>query len=239
MSFNRVTNDTTIVGEVLKQITGAISQGAIRPGEKIPTELELMAQFGVGRNSVREAVKMLSALGVLEVKRGSGTFVTREVTSAVFNPLIFSLSMDRKTANDLSELRIMFEMMVTLLVIDKITEKDIPSLEQLLAQEQELYAQGKTICDDFVEFDLAFYSMMLQFTYNPLIQRIGRAIMELFPPDIRKSRLQENGLECFLNNHRSVVEAIKGKDKLKVLSGLPGMASLWKNYRPKETMPVV
>jgi len=238
MSFNRVTNDTTIVGEILKQITGAISQGTIRPGEKIPTEMELMAQFGVGRNSVREAVKMLSALGVLEVKRGSGTYVTREVTSAVFNPLIFSLSMDQKAMDDLHELRMMFEMMVALLVIDKITDKDISCLEQILTQEQEIYEQGKTICDDFVEFDLAFYSMLLQFTYNPLIQKIGKAIMELSPHDVLKSRLQKNGMECFLNNHRRVVEAVRERDKLKVLSVLPGMGAILENDR-KEAMPVV
>lgn len=239
MSFNRVANDTTIVREVLKQLTTAISQGMISPGEKIPTELELMAQLGVGRNSVREAVKMLSALGVLEVKRGSGTFVTREVTSAILNPLIFSLTLERKTAQDLNELRLMFEMMAALILVDKIADQDMYSLEQMLAQEQRLYEQGQGIWEELVEMERTFYQLILQFTYNPLIQRIGKAIMELYPEHLRESLREENAIARSLHNRRCMVEAIREKDKLKVLSVVQGALLPRGEVWQKEMMPGV
>jgi DNA-binding FadR family transcriptional regulator len=230
MNFCRVSNDTTIVSEVFKQITDAIMQGTIKPGDKIPTELELMDEFGVGRNSVREAIKMLCAMGVLEVKRGSGTFVRKEVSPVVFNPLICSLLLDRQTAGDLYELRIMFQTMVLLVVIDKVSERDICDLEQLLAKVQKLCAEKEASSDDLAQMELAFQHMMLRCTYNPLIQRIGKTMIELFPAHLRESVLQERDTDHRINFYQTVIGIIKAKDKSKILSCIETLWPKRKNW---------
>ena len=64
-----------ISAEILHMITDNILAGNLKPGDKLPTEFELAESLGVGRNSVREAIKMLHSLGVVEVKMGAGTFI--------------------------------------------------------------------------------------------------------------------------------------------------------------------
>ena len=69
-------------------------EGEFKPGDKLPTETEFCQKLGVGRNSIREAIKMLAAIGVVEVFRGDGTYVATKVSPEIFNPLIFSLILE-------------------------------------------------------------------------------------------------------------------------------------------------
>ena len=72
-------NREPISASILNMITESILSGRLKPGDKLPTELELSNKLNVSRNSVREAIKMLSSLGVIEVKRGAGTFITQSL----------------------------------------------------------------------------------------------------------------------------------------------------------------
>ena len=71
----------SIVNKIVDNITNAIINGELNPGDKIPTEAELSESMGVGRNSVREAIKVLEAYGVVHIKRAEGTFVSQEYLS--------------------------------------------------------------------------------------------------------------------------------------------------------------
>ena len=72
--FKKIKNKS-VVQTVVDSITKAIITGDLKPGDKIPTEMELAESFGVGRNSIREAIKILVYYGVLEIRRAEGTFV--------------------------------------------------------------------------------------------------------------------------------------------------------------------
>ena len=87
--------------------------------DKLLSEAQLCEKLGVGRNSLREAIKMLNAIGVLETKRGQGTFLAKEISHDVFNPLIFKLILEPKCAKDIYELRVLLETMVILMAIKK------------------------------------------------------------------------------------------------------------------------
>jgi len=218
----------TVVNEVLKRITDSIMRGELLPGEKLPTEVELMERLNVGRNSVREAIKMLSAMGVLEVRRGNGTYVATSVSPAIFNPLVFSLILEAKTGQDLYELRTMFESMVLFVVIDKATEEDIQRLELLLGKVQAAYQEGVETVDFFVQEDVAFHRELLNCTKNPLIARIGGTIIDMFPNYIRKSILQTNGISRALKNHRDILNVIRGRDKQRIFETIEQSLAEWK-----------
>ena len=68
-------NSKSMVQIVIDRITGAIIDGELKPGDQIPTEPELSSLFNVGRNTVREAIRILVAYGVLEIRRAEGTFI--------------------------------------------------------------------------------------------------------------------------------------------------------------------
>lgn len=227
MNLEPIANDS-IVNEVFKRISQSILSGELKPGGKLPTEMELVEKLSVGRNSVREAVKMLSAMGVLEVRRGQGTFVATEVGPAVFNPLIFSLIIESKTSDDLYELRIMFESMVMLVAIDKITPDDLARIEDILVAVQDMHEAGGHDIDEFVEKDIEFHLEILGATRNPLIQVIGKTITELFPSYIRRSLLQEHGVQRMLRNHREILELLRRGERSLVFDTVERTLLEWK-----------
>ncbi|MGB5746958.1 MAG: GntR family transcriptional regulator, partial [Desulfobacterales bacterium] len=87
-----------ISAEILHMITDNILAGNLKPGDKLPTEFELAESLGVGRNSVREAIKILHSMGVIEVKMGAGTFITRSMNGSILEPLILSLAFEQGTS---------------------------------------------------------------------------------------------------------------------------------------------
>lgn len=115
VALTRIKNQESLVNEIIIQLSQAILEGDFKPGDKLLSE----AQLGVGRNSLREAIKMLNAIGVLETKRGQGTFLAKEISHDVFNPLIFKLILEPKCAKDIYELRVLLETMVILMAIKK------------------------------------------------------------------------------------------------------------------------
>jgi len=224
----------SVVNEVLKRITQSIISGEIKPGDKLPTEVEFIEKLGVGRNSIREAIKMLTAMGVLEVKRGNGTYITTEVKPEIFNPLVFSIIIEPKTGDDLYELRIMFESMVLYLAIDKASEEDIKKLENLLDETKRLFDTGQGKIDDFVRKDVEFHLELLKLVHNSLIERIGKTIVELFPKYIMMSISQKNGVSRSIKNHYEIINVIKNKQKDKVFSVTELTLVEWKNKWKEE-----
>lgn len=210
--FERIENES-VVSTVVNKIKNSIVSGELKPGDKLPTEVELIEQLGVGRNSVREAVKMLIALGVLEVKRGQGTFVVKKVKPSFFNPLLFSLIIEPKSNKDLYELRVMFDTMVLFNLMDKMDDEKFDQVYSLLDEVYESYHNNTGEVDYFVQKDMEFHKLLMELTENALIKQIGEVIISLFPEYIKKSISQENGIKRSLDNHKEIVELLKAKNK--------------------------
>lgn len=210
--FERIDNES-VVSIVVNKIKTSIVNGELKPGDKLPTEVELIEQLGVGRNSVREAVKMLTALGVLEVKRGQGTYVVKKVKPSFFNPLLFSLIIEPKSNKDLYELRVMFDTMVLFNLMDKMTDKKFDKVYGLLSEVQEHLKNNSKDINYFVQQDLEFHKLLMDLTENALIKQIGEVIISLFPEYIKKSISQENGVQRSLDNHLEIVKLLKNKNK--------------------------
>lgn len=95
---------------VIAILKDALIAKRIAPGDKLPSETELARRFSVSRSSIREAIKILSAFGVVESKRGDGTYVAKEANDTfVFKPLLFSFILTQPDFRELQELRFMLE----------------------------------------------------------------------------------------------------------------------------------
>jgi len=230
MKFEKI-GSGSVVDAVLKQIKDSIMNDELKPGEKIPTEIELIEQLGVGRNSVREAIKMLVALGVLEVRRGQGTFVATTIKPTFLDPLVFSLIIEPKTNKNLYELRYLFDSMVMYNVLTKATAEDCIRLENCILEAKNAYESHlrDKDYDFFVEKDLAFHEILLELTDNPLIIRIGQTILSLFPEYIKRSIMQDHGIERSIMNHSNILKIIRDKDTQKVMDITEKSLSEWKN----------
>ena len=99
----------TVVDQIIETIKSALINGDLVPGQKLPSEPELARQLGVGRSAVREALKVLQAIGVVVSVRGSGTYIAEEPSERLLNPLSFAIMLGTDVSSELIELRVMIQ----------------------------------------------------------------------------------------------------------------------------------
>ena len=108
----------SVVEKIVDNIVNAIIEGELKPGDKIPTETQLCETMNVGRNSVREAIKILVAYGVLIIKRAEGTFVSKGYNNKMLYPVLYGIILQENAANQVIELRKILDDGVLHLVIE-------------------------------------------------------------------------------------------------------------------------
>ena len=91
----------SVVDRIIDETTSAIIDGSLKPGDKIPTEMELCESFQVGRNSVREAIKILEAFGVVYIKRAEGTFVSSSFNNRMLDSILYGLILQKESTDDI------------------------------------------------------------------------------------------------------------------------------------------
>ena len=211
MPLKKIGNSKTLVNEIIMQISQAILEGNFKPGDKLYSEAQLCEKLGVGRNSLREAIKMLNAMGVLETKRGQGTFLVKEIPHTVLNPLVFKLILEPKRAHDVYQLRVLIESIIMLIAIQKSTEEDIKKLNDIILETKKLLLEKQYSIDDFVDLDIKFHQTVARATHNHLIEIIWDTIMTIFKPFIKKALSVNNGIEISIADHSQYVTIITNK----------------------------
>jgi GntR family transcriptional repressor for pyruvate dehydrogenase complex len=190
--------------------TNYLLSGVLKPGDKLPTEFELAEKLGVGRNSVREAVKMLSSIGVVEIRKGAGTFIASTMKSSILNPLILSLVFEQGTSKELIELRLLLEIGSAELALPRVTETDLQTLEKM---NNDLKQEADREERDFrrlLELDLAFHTELWKLAGNKLLFKLVDAVYALFLASIEKTVGGDPHLAY--TNHEMVIDAFKKGD---------------------------
>ncbi len=188
----------------------SLLSGELKPGDKLPVETEFARRLGVARNSVREAVKMLSSIGVVEIRRGLGTFVSESMSSDILNPLILSLVFEQGTSRELVQLRLLLDTGAAELALQGLTEEGIRRLEEA---NRKLQAEGRKKAHDphrLRDLDLAFHVSLLELSGNRLLVKLGQAVYKLFFASIERT-VEHDPTQAFAN-HRLVIEALKDRD---------------------------
>ena len=221
---------------LIDRLTQAIIDGTFKAGEKIPTEPELASIFGVGRNTVREAVRTLVAYGVLEVKRPNGTFVCKEFSPKGINPMIYGLILhDDDAYEELIGLRRVFENGILLLL----SEKDISEEQQnvllgiLKKFEEAIREKSSEAC---IKTDIEFHNELCTLTENRLIIEINAMITKLTYAFRVKTinEIFENGDEKYLiDTHYNLLKALNSKDIHNLYDAIQDSYFYWKDVYKK------
>ena len=197
----------SVVSLVMDRIKEALVTKELKPGDYLPSETELTKNLGVSKSSVREAVKMLQAMGVVEVRRGQGTVILRHPRSDYISPLIFQLILESGYPQDLVELRIMFEPAFSVMAMERATDEDIGRIKESLERFESSIQAGTQVAED----DIAFHLEILHATRNPLVILIGETIFQLFKPSISIS--MKNIPDIALKDHKRIFEAFCKRDE--------------------------
>lgn len=204
-SLQKISVEST-VDVIVGQIIANIINGSFQPGQRIPTEAALAASLGVGRNSVREAIKILTAYGILEIRRADGTFVRSGFSPKMLDPMLYGIILDRD-AGDLIEVRKAVENYAYHLASEKATEADILLLKQVLRRyDDEIH---KEPCDykRLADLDSEFHNTVSRCGHNQILTKINEIVCLL----LYESRMQtikamiERGDKQFLSDihHKS------------------------------------
>ena len=178
--------------------------------------------LGIGKSSVREAVKMLQAMGVVEVRRGQGTVVRRHPGPDYLSPLVFQLIMESGYPDDLIELRLMFEPAYAVMAMERATAEDQERIRRAMERLERAVQSGTPAAED----DIAFHLAILKATKNPLVIRIGETIFQLFKPSISVS--MQHIAPRAVQDHRRIFDAFRSGDAAQLRTAVLKSYDGWK-----------
>lgn len=190
------------------ELMNYILKAPVEVGEKIPNEFDLAQQFGVGRSTVREAVKGLVTKGILEVRRGAGTYVVSH-HSVEEDPLGLSRLEDKyKLALELFELRLMMEPEIASLAAQKAGEEEKVRLEELCRQVEELYNRE----EDHLAKDVEFHTHIARCSQNRVVEMLIPLINSAVTTfgSLTNRKLKQETIET----HRNITDSILRGDSV-------------------------
>lgn len=196
----------TLAEQVADGIMNLIQETPYKAGDKLPTEKELCESTGAGRNTVREALKILASRNVLEIRQGAGTFVS-EKQGIPDDPLGFSMVNDHvKLTKDLLQVRIMLEPQIAALAAQCAKEHEIRELEEIL---EEMEAAMKKR-EDYSELDTKFHTKIAQCTHNIVMENllpvIGKGVAvfakEVAQTEYDRTWISHRKIFCYIRDHK-------------------------------------
>lgn len=192
--------------EILSRLQRGIRDGELRPGDQLPPERELAESLGVSRNSVREALRALEVLGVVEVRHGEGTFVRIPDISTLLGPVFDVLVTKQDFVLEVLEFRRMIEPAICRLAATNATEADLQHLREILAQQEERVLREKPV----VDVDMEFHRSIAMATHNSIIGNTLELISTLFQQF--RDVWGEGRPARSTDSHRKVLDAIARRD---------------------------
>lgn len=197
----------SVVKQVLDHFREALINRELQPGDYLPSETELTEAFGVGKTSIREAIKMLEAVGIVEVKQGHGSFIREKPAEDTLTPMIFQLIVDQGTHEQLIQLRALFEPGYMTLALEQATDEEIEWIGESIEEFERSIAEGTQRAED----DLDFHYRILEATHNPFIIRIGKTVLQLFTASVTQS--MRTIPDIALRDHRAIFAALAARDR--------------------------
>lgn len=196
---------------VVNEIKRSLVAGELEPGSRLPTELELAERLGVSRGPVREAIKVLEALGAVRIVRGDGTYVADSPRDALVNPLVFSLALTQPSRRELVEFRETIELGIERLIRANAQAEDLDALEAANAALARAVAAGADEAT-LTERDIDFHRALGGATHNELIARTYALVMDYFAPMIRRTHgSDENGRNA-VRLHGELIASLRARD---------------------------
>ena len=198
---------SSVSQQVFDQLRQQILSGSWKPGDKLPSENELAAQFGVSRVTVRNALQKLSGLGLLETRFGEGSFIRGPEAGAALNQLVPMLYLGRETLRDILTFRRMVEGPICEIACRRATDGEIEQLRQLLGQMERAEADLAA----FARLDSQFHELLARLTRSRMMQQIYQIIDDAIQSSYKQHARRQSVLVT-LHWYREILAAFEARD---------------------------
>ncbi|KMK74806.1 FadR/GntR family transcriptional regulator [Alkalihalobacillus pseudalcaliphilus] len=195
--------------DVIEQLHQFILDEGISSGDKLPSERVLSERLGVGRSSVREALRALELLDLIETKRGEGTFLSASGSHRLVDIILLYMLKDDQARQDLGETRLLIELDAVRLAVDRISEADFFKLEDIYQQ------QFKNPHE--TDLDHHFHKILVTASNNKLLINIWNSLVDFHQASFFTGNLVADPKKK-LEDHRMILTLLREKNKSNLLS---------------------
>ncbi len=219
-------SSSSVVDNVLREIRNAISAGRFHSGDRLPSEFELMKELNVSRNSLREAMKILATMGIVEIRRGDGTYICTEIKPNFIDSVAYSVLLENSSAEELIEFRQTLDEDVLYLAIQKSTQEDIQTLQEYINRMRQRFNDGEISAA--ARLDYQFHQYLAHCTRNRFLERMVLGVYDLFERSIEQNIRTEEGFASADQHHQEMVNCIIQRDKSQVEDVIARSLSSWR-----------
>jgi len=194
--------------EIADRIRRLILERTLPPGRPLPSERLFAQRFGVSRGSVRDALRTLEVLGLLEMRHGQGTFPRELSVDRLVSPLSSVLTYRRDLQTELMDVRRMFEPAVARVAATRVTDDDVADLQRVLERQRRKLAAGQST---IVE-DTAFHAALARATHNRVAVRLMETLNDLLIESRKQTLRQKGRPQRSFEGHEAIVNAVRRRD---------------------------
>jgi len=195
--------------EIIDRIKVLMARGKLKPGSKLPPEREFARLLGVGRPALRQALKALSTMGIIDSRVGKGTFVSLSTSGLLTAPMDFMVLLHAVTLQELFEVRKVVEVELAGWAADRATDDDLLLIKSIL----EIQKMSLDDSETFLEEDLRFHRALSIAAHNILFTAILESLSRLMTESRRKLLLNERDLSNSFRDHQNVFREIREQNR--------------------------
>jgi GntR family transcriptional repressor for pyruvate dehydrogenase complex len=208
MPFDAIPKPAIAEG-IVAQLLLLIREKELRPGDKLPPERELATMLGVSRPSLREALRTLSIMRVVELRQGSGSYISSLEPEMLVEHLDFVFALDDSTYLQLFETRKVLEPGICALAAQRITEDELAQLDACIAQTA-ISGDAET----YFQADITLHEIITTAARNPLLRRFMASIRQLGQASRRRTSILPGIAQQTHADHCAIIEALRAHDPI-------------------------
>lgn len=198
---------------IMNQIKDIVRSGELKRGDKLPSERDLALKLNVSRTSVREAIKALETLGLIESKHGEGNYIRSDFEDILLEPLSIVFMLLGSDNNEILQLRNVIEPEVAKIAAENITNDEIEKLEDII----EKLSKTKD-SKECASLDKEFHYAIAKASKNHLLSTIIFSVSSLIEEYIDESKIYDDKKEEVIKEHRKILKALKEHNKEKAFN---------------------
>ncbi|SFR10616.1 FadR/GntR family transcriptional regulator [Desulfoscipio geothermicus] len=214
-----VTEKTSRSQRIVLQIRELLADGKLKAGDKLPPERELANMFNVSRTSVREAIRTLSAMGLVEIKKGYGVFMKEANLDSVISNVADALILSKEEMKQLFEIRKVLETQAAAWAALRASEDEIEELETIIS---EVKSSKKRKLDLALarEYDERFHGAIIKASHNVVLVKIMSGLFDVLDKVRTKTAIVPGRAAQSINDHEAIAKAIAERDAPKAMQAM-------------------
>jgi DNA-binding FadR family transcriptional regulator len=205
--FEAISRDR-VANVAIERIKSLILSGDLRPRDRLPAERELAEQLGVSRPTIREAIRALIALNILESRHGDGTFVSSLDPRELAEPIDFLLRVDENSFTSLFETRQVLEAGLTRLAAQRATPEEIGELRGVMDE----YRASMEDAETCIGVDIAFHECVAKAARNPIMASLLSSVARLALESRRRTAFARGVRDATVADYGMIIAAIEARD---------------------------